>query len=1247
MPITCGTEKTKKKQVSELISNEEVLNLRLSQDEKLFYTELFYDNSKGGKVSRENFYPLLGALGTQISKEFSDRLFSAFSSNKNEITICEYLKYIDIYHYGDDRERCRLTCTLMDPENEKKISLKNFTKYLNLIMNAVKKVTYNSNQELMSQNDISDLFYHISKQKQYFTYKDFEEAYRDKPELISWFDYFKNNKSDLLITINNSIRKLLSLVNNFLNSFMSDLIDILDNKKKINVKKIIQNVMDYSENVEHERKKFLKKISQFNIRWALEQSNNIENETQQIIKTLENKIFKNICIKNNNKFFEEEKKIPEKIFDLEKEDNKYSIISSNSKNEKLINNDMIITHRDSVKKNINNLNIINTDTERDNEDINSQKFLFKNNEEIYLTPGINNNTDLNIRNRMRSKTNEFPLLKVQTRKRVMSFFSNMKEELTRKKAIMEKGEDDEENIKNTDNLNYEDDGKDNGENLNQANNEYINHIKAFEIDENNLDKLQTGFRSSPFEEQKEDIKDEDKENENEDNITNYMDNEYNINNDNKINININNFQRKNSNNMLNSNSINIKKKDDLNIDKIKLNFGLKDTFKSDDKNTIYNNSDVDSEFTVLNDKMLRDDNIIYSNDINNNNVLIKEAINKNFSGLKQLLLCSRTVINNAHDMIQTFSSCYEWISENYLKEHINKKLMNEEKERKRKEEKAYNTKNNVARKKKAVKKKIIRTPDESFKILLNIIMGIQIAVQSCPNFRISKNEEISNYLNNMIYSIQTINFGKKQEEIFFLKEYAGIVFNNIRLLLGIDKESFISSISPQEFVTEIMISSQTIFEELCSTGKSGSLFYYTRDGRFIVKTISKKEYKFLKKILTSYYNHLRENPLSLLPKFLGCYRLIRERKKKTYNIYFIVMINVFATSNHIDKRYDLKGSRIGRRVLKGNDEDIKILNSGDMALKDLDFEHKKERVLVGKKKEIIIKQLENDSEFLEKIGSNDYSLLLGIHNLENKARISAPFPLKYQKSRTFNNNTTNNINIINNNINNGNKININNNNINGPNLYTKKNYIRNSIFRINTSDKDSELSTEILETRKLLNELYDFEDGGILSANGQNIYYIGIIDILTEYGFAKKTEHLCKMIRYCSEQMSCIPPDKYKERYINYMRDTVFDDKEFLRKISLNDGDNEPRKNLCSSQNLNNDIKKMRNNDEDNKSDEYYTEDKKEKYKNENEYNINNINTDDFRIESDHRLNFNFNFSNKKNNSFEINKDFKENSKEK
>ena len=130
-----------------------------------------------------------------------------------------------------------------------------------------------------------------------------------------------------------------------------------------------------------------------------------------------------------------------------------------------------------------------------------------------------------------------------------------------------------------------------------------------------------------------------------------------------------------------------------------------------------------------------------------------------------------------------------------------------------------------------------------------MIMGIQIAVQSTPNYEIDPNkDDLSKYLNKMSYSIQTTNFGEKKQETFFLNEYAGIIFNNIRHSFGYDKDSFISSISPQDFVTEIMISSQTIFEELCSTGKSGSLFYYTRDGKFIVKTISKVEYNFLKKI---------------------------------------------------------------------------------------------------------------------------------------------------------------------------------------------------------------------------------------------------------------------------------------------------------------------------------------------------------------------------------------------------------------
>ena len=372
-----------------------------------------------------------------------------------------------------------------------------------------------------------------------------------------------------------------------------------------------------------------------------------------------------------------------------------------------------------------------------------------------------------------------------------------------------------------------------------------------------------------------------------------------------------------------------------------------------------------------------------------------------------------------------------------------------------------------------------------------MIMGIQIAVQSIPNFHISNNEDLSKYMTNMLYSIQTINFGKRKEEVYILKEFAGIIFNNIRLYLGYDKDNFISSISPQDFITELMISNQTIFEELCSTGRSGSLLYFTRDGKFIVKTIKKDEYKFLKEILPDYFRHLKTNPLSLLPKFLGCYVLTRKIKKKREKIYFIVMINVFATSKYIHRRYDLKGSKIGRRVLNGK-RDREILARGDLALKDLDFEKRNENIIIGDRKDILLKQIKNDADFLCKIHANDYSLLLGIHYI-NKEK---------QNNQIFN----------------------------------SKNIIHNKTNPEDSLLKESSLSDKSCDSRQeKLKALCDFEDGGILSESKNEIYFVGIIDILTKFNFKKKCEHFAKMLRYCSNNMSCTPPQMYRDRFVDYM----------------------------------------------------------------------------------------------------------------
>ena len=130
-----------KKSSNQQFQNQNYLRLRLTIPEKQYYTNLFlqFKDPKTGHVLIENFPGLLGILGTDIAEDIAQRIFDIFSGNKNYITLQEYLKYIDVYHYGDKNERSNLTCKLMDFNNDGQITFNEFYKYINLIIGAVRK----------------------------------------------------------------------------------------------------------------------------------------------------------------------------------------------------------------------------------------------------------------------------------------------------------------------------------------------------------------------------------------------------------------------------------------------------------------------------------------------------------------------------------------------------------------------------------------------------------------------------------------------------------------------------------------------------------------------------------------------------------------------------------------------------------------------------------------------------------------------------------------------------------------------------------------------------------------------------------------------------------------------------------------------------------------------------------------------------------------------------------------------------
>ena len=81
---------------------------------------------------------------------------------------------------------------------------------------------------------------------------------------------------------------------------------------------------------------------------------------------------------------------------------------------------------------------------------------------------------------------------------------------------------------------------------------------------------------------------------------------------------------------------------------------------------------------------------------------------------------------------------------------------------------------------------------------------------------------------------------------------------------------------------------------------------------------------------------------------------------------------------------------------------------------------------------------------------------------------------------------------------------------------------------------------------KMAVSLFKREDGGFWGMNddgtlNNEIYYIGIIDILQQYNLLKFTENKYKtyLSRDCSTKISALPPQKYAKRFIEFIVDSI------------------------------------------------------------------------------------------------------------
>lgn len=180
---------------------------------------------------------------------------------------------------------------------------------------------------------------------------------------------------------------------------------------------------------------------------------------------------------------------------------------------------------------------------------------------------------------------------------------------------------------------------------------------------------------------------------------------------------------------------------------------------------------------------------------------------------------------------------------------------------------------------------------------------------------------------------------------FKFKDYCPYVFRMIRDIFHVDAADYL-----------ISLTGKYVLSELASAGKSGSFFYYSQDYRFIIKTIHASEHQFILRVLKNYYEHIRNNPHTLLSRIFGVHRVKLPGKRK---IHFVVMGNVFPPNKDIHEIYDLKGSLKGREI---SAEDAKNPRS---VMKDLNWLGKAKRLQLGPaKRSLLQNQLQTDVDVI-------------------------------------------------------------------------------------------------------------------------------------------------------------------------------------------------------------------------------------------------------------------------------------------
>ena len=357
-------------------------------------------------------------------------------------------------------------------------------------------------------------------------------------------------------------------------------------------------------------------------------------------------------------------------------------------------------------------------------------------------------------------------------------------------------------------------------------------------------------------------------------------------------------------------------------------------------------------------------------------------------------------------------------------------------------------------------------------------------------------------------------------------------------------------------------------------GRSGSIFFFSKDRKFAMKTLRTYELDLLRTLLPDYLEHLEQDNLyTLLPRFFG---LCTIRVEGSPQLHLVIMNNVFYIPRPLALKFDLKGASAGRYVENNISNDSnraasnRFRNGNMVVLKDHNFSSRglvresrgeypypeaNHKLSVGNEmRENLMIQLERDTQWLEEHNLIDYSFLVGViddfapkqqttagpsfttkvdENFGNTGlEIQQNTPASLSYNSTFTSSSSN--------LSSKDRM----------TAYMSKLVVAASSGKAADDRRSSWSFAAVHENSDVASLIYDGERGnqshpGIdpycLYAQGRGeIYVLGIVDILQQFTCRKATENVIKQLGAAlrgghPQCMSVVPASVYSARLRHYI----------------------------------------------------------------------------------------------------------------